>query len=316
MNASDLHRIDEVALRDVWSHEERDFTPWLEDHADRLAATIGIEIDEIHREAAVGDYSADLVGTELTTDAPVVIENQFGPTDHDHLGKLLTYAAGINARFVVWVAEEFRDEHRSVLDWLNERDSRGPRFFGVRPRVIRVDGAENEVYGFEFTLVVEPNDWEQDLREPLSDREQAYQAFFAQLIDTYADQHPNWNPPTPGSRSYLTFGAGLSGLEFAWVFHDESEFAVELYIDTGEAERNEEIFDALNEEQATIEDNLEDDVVWERLSERRACRIKVPQPNSGPVEELSLQGRSELINWGIERMDAFRTVIEPSLEQL
>lgn len=245
-----------------------------------------------------------------------MIENQFGSTDHDHVGKLLTYAAGIDAGFVAWVAEELRDEHRPVLDWLNERDSRGPRFFGVRPRVVRLDGTENEVYGFEFTLVVEPNDWERDLREPLSDREQAYREFFADLSDGYAEQNMGWNQRTAGPRSYLTFGAGVSGLEFAWVFHDETEFAVELYIDTGEADRNTEIFEALKEEQATIEADIEDDIVWEPLPERRACRIKIPRAGAGPVEDLSPRERGELIDWGTEGMDAFRSVIEPSLERL
>lgn len=277
----------------------------------------GIKLEDVDREMSVGDYTADIVGTELTTEDPVVIENQFGPTDHDHLGKLLTYAAGIDAGFVVWVAESFRDEHRSVLDWLNDRDAKGARFFGVRPRVIRIgdDGtAGDDTVGFEFTVVVEPNDWERDLREPLTDREQAYREFFTKLVDVYAEEHPGWNPPTPQTRSYLTFGAGVGGLEFAWVFHGETEFAVELYIDTGETERNETIFDTLQDHQATIEAEVGGDVVWERLSDRRACRIKVPRPDSGPVEELTTQEQYNLIEWGTERMDSFRDVVEPQLQ--
>lgn len=138
-------------LREVWEHEEQDFTPWLLENIDQLASLIGIEIDDVTRETAVGDYTADLVRTEPTTSDPVVIENQFGSTDHDHLGKLLTYAAGIDAGFVVWIAEGFRDEHRSVLDWLNSRDSSGARFFGVRPRIVSV-GIDDATFGFEFTV--------------------------------------------------------------------------------------------------------------------------------------------------------------------
>ncbi|THE63994.1 hypothetical protein D8Y22_15255 [Salinadaptatus halalkaliphilus] len=164
----DPKKINEVPLREVWEHEEQDFTPWLLENVDQLASLIGIKIDDVNRETVVGDYTADLAGTEPTTRAPVVIENQFGSTDHDHLGKLLTYAAGIDAEFVVWVAEGFRDEHRSVLDWLNTRNSSGARFFGVRPRTVSV-GTDDATLGFEFTVVVEPNDWERELRDPLSD---------------------------------------------------------------------------------------------------------------------------------------------------
>ena len=315
MDTSELHRIDEVPLREVWEHEEQDFTPWLLENVDQLASLIGIEIDDVNRETAVGNYTADLVGTEPTTSDPVVIENQFGPTDHDHLGKLLTYAAGIDAGFVVWVAEGFRDEHRSVLDWLNTRDSTGARFFGVRPRIVSV-GADDATLGFEFTVVVEPNDWERELRDPLSDREQGYRDFFAALVEAYADHRPSWNRLTPQPRSYLTFGAGISGISFGWVFHGETEFSVELYIDAGDAEQNETIFETLKEDRATIESNLETDVVWEPLPDGRACRIKVPRSTLAPVEELTPQEQNELIDWGTTQMDAFRDVIEPRLTQL
>lgn len=255
----------------------------------------------------------------MTTEDPVVIENQFGPTDHDHLGKLLTYATGIDAGFVVWVAESFRDEHRSVLDWLNDRDVKGTRFFGIRPRVTSIgdDGTSGEdTVGFEFTVDMELNDWERDFRKPSAGREQAYREFFTQLVDVYAEEHPRWNPPTPQTRSYLTFGVGVSRLEFAWVFHRETEFAVELYIDTGETERSETIIDALRDHQTMIEAEVNSDLVWERLADRRACRIKMARRDSGPVEGLSTSEQYNLIEWGSERMESFRDVVEPQLQNL
>jgi hypothetical protein len=101
MDEIGLRAVKDVDLSDVWDHEENGFTPWLVDHIDRLAETIGIEIDSIEREDTVGGYSAGITGTEMNTDGNVVIENQFGDTDHDHLGKLLTYAAGTDAAFVI-----------------------------------------------------------------------------------------------------------------------------------------------------------------------------------------------------------------------
>lgn len=111
-----LAEVQDIALREMWEHEEHDFTPWLLDRIERLAATVGIEVEDATRENAVGGYRADIVGREINTGSTVVVENQFGTTDHGHLGKLFTYAAGTRAGFVIWVAERFRDEHRSVLE--------------------------------------------------------------------------------------------------------------------------------------------------------------------------------------------------------
>ncbi|GGL21627.1 hypothetical protein GCM10009037_01160 [Halarchaeum grantii] len=171
MQPDDLQPVTDLGLSEVWGHEEHDFTPWLVDHIEKLAGTIAIELDDVERERAVGGYRADITATEMNTDGDVVVENQFGDTDHDHLGKLLTYAAGTNADFVIWVSETFRDEHRSVLEWLNGGDGNGAMFFGVRPRVVRL--ADSDHTGFEFTVVVEPNDWERELQDSRSPRETA-----------------------------------------------------------------------------------------------------------------------------------------------
>ncbi|WP_018256769.1 hypothetical protein [Halomicrobium katesii] len=181
MDAEELRLVEDLSLNDVWNHEEHGFTPWLVDHIDRLEEAIGIEIDSVEREDSVGGYTADITGKELNTDGNVVIENQFGDTDHNHLGQLLTYAAGIDAEFVIWLSESFRDEHRSVLEWMNNSNSGGIMFFGVRPRVIKLQDADE--LGFEFDIVVEPNDWERELRDSVSTREKAYKEFFAELTN-------------------------------------------------------------------------------------------------------------------------------------
>lgn len=245
----------------------------------------------------------------MNTDGNVVIENQFGSTDHNHLGQLLTYAAGTDSEFVIWLSESFRDEHRSVLEWMNNSNS-GVMFFGVRPRVIKLQDADK--IGFEFDVVVEPNDWERELRDNLSSRDKAYKEFFTELTSRYAEQNLNWTHLKAQPQSWLSFGAGISGVSFSWSFHRGPDLSTELYIDTGDGTRNEEIYSALKSEQKAIDENL-GEVVWQRLPEKRACRIKVARDIDDDIEGLSAMEKQELIKWAVGSMDEIRQEFEPRL---
>lgn len=313
MDAGDLRVVQEIELNELWDHEEHDFTPWLVSHIDQLGRVIGIEIEDVERENSVGEFSADIVGTDMNTDSKVVIENQFGETNHGHLGQLLTYAAGTDAEFVIWVAEGYRDEHRSVLEWLNTGGAGAAKFFGVRPRVIKLDGADE--IGFEFTVVVEPNDWERELQDSLTDRERAYKEFFTELTDEYAATHPTWNKIAAQPQSWLAFGVGIGGVRFSWSFHQGPEFSTELYIDSGDEEQNLEIYQILEEDREEIEAEI-GQLVWQQLPEKRACRIKSAKSIDTTIEGLSSMQQRELIEWGAERMDDLRDVFEPRLQSV
>ena len=112
-----LKRIDP---REVWENEPKGFTNWLKDNMDKLSEIMGLEIDIAEQESPVGSFAVDLVGKDLNTNGIVIIENQLEPTNHDHLGKLLTYAAGKDAAIVIWISTQFHDEHQQALEWLNE----------------------------------------------------------------------------------------------------------------------------------------------------------------------------------------------------
>ena len=107
-------------IRDAWSKEDKDFTPWLaNDGLDILSDEIGIILKKVATEVSVGKYHADILAENEKTGEKVIIENQYGDTDHDHLGKLLTYGAGLGAKILVWISEKFTDEHRATIDYLN-----------------------------------------------------------------------------------------------------------------------------------------------------------------------------------------------------
>ena len=312
----DIGDIEEHELRSVWAHEERDFTRWLAENIERLGEALGIEIEDARPEETVGDFASDIVAREMHTGEPIVIENQYGRTNHDHLGKLLTYSSGKQAGFSLWLAEAFRPEHRSVLEWLNESGPKDAKFFAIRPRVVSVSGSEER--GFEFEIVVEPNEWDRELagEESLTESERSYRDFFESLIEAYSARRPHWRELTAGTRGYLTFGAGKAGVSFGWVFHQGPEFSVELYISTSAKATNENIFEGLRYERGEIEDALGTELTWQQLPEKQACRIKWPREIPGRITELTEEQQAELIEWGVDAMDAFQAELEPRVASL
>ena len=181
-----LGRIRRVDLRDAWPREATDFTPWLAEHLSELADALGWELELHAQEAPVGNFSLDLLARVSGTTRTAIIENQLEQTSNDHLGKLLTYAGGYDANLVVWVAKEFRDEHRHALDWLNQHTDDDTEFFGVLVEVWSIDGSRPAPH---FNVVVAPNEWRHQAVRSVragnrSEKSRRYEGFFQALIDT------------------------------------------------------------------------------------------------------------------------------------
>ena len=153
-----LGRLIKVPLREFWDKEDRDFTPWLadEENIGLLGETIGFDLEVEAQEKNVGPFRADILCKDTVTDSWVLIENQLERTDHSHLGQLLTYAAGLEAVTVVWIAEGFTDEHRAALDWLNEITDEKFSFFGLEIELWRIGDSPMAP---KFNVVSHPNDW-------------------------------------------------------------------------------------------------------------------------------------------------------------
>lgn len=158
MAKNDLARLEPVPLREAWSSEPGDFTPWLAqaENLKSLGNAIGLDLELEKQEQAVDQYRADIVCRELENNQRVVIENQIEVTDHKHLGQILTYAAGVDAAVLIWVAQKFTDAHRAALDWLNERANGSAGFFGIEIELYRIG---NSPPAPRFNVVSKPNDW-------------------------------------------------------------------------------------------------------------------------------------------------------------
>ena len=212
MNDPDLGTIARVDPRSVWGSEPHEFTPWLRENINLLGKALGVEIDAgVQQEVAVGLFSADLLGTDVASNAGILIENQLEATDHDHLGKLLTYAAGLDAGVLVWVSTAMREEHRQALTWLNERSLESILFFGVEIELLSVDGSKPAP---NFKVAVAPNEWQKagtaarTGRTQKSERNERYKAFWAETIRDVKSRDGNFRqrrlsgrPPRTGAAS-------------------------------------------------------------------------------------------------------------------
>ena len=179
-NRIELGRLRRVELRDIWANEATEFTPWLAEtgNLELLSETLGIDLELESMETRVGSFYADIVCKDQGTETTVLIENQLGKTDHDHLGKVLTYSAGLQAETVIWLAERFQDAHRAALDWLNEISHQNTQFFGLE---IELWCIGDSVAAPKFNIVSMPNDWSRSVAEATIDNRELSEHRLLQL---------------------------------------------------------------------------------------------------------------------------------------
>ena len=161
---AEIATLKKINLRDVWK-EEGQFSDWLAENLSRLGDELGMALERSEREKAVGPFSADIICADQISKFDVVIENQFTHTDHDHLGKMITYASDLQSQIIIWVAPRFRDEHRSAIDWLNDISGPETGFFGV---VLEVFQISDSAYAPHFDIVARPNDWQRQVKRSSS----------------------------------------------------------------------------------------------------------------------------------------------------
>ena len=299
--------------RSVWRNEARDFTPWLANNIRALGDKLGMELELDSQEAPVGDFSLDLLAKDLGSGRPVVIENQLEATNHEHLGKLLTYAGGLAAQTVIWVAKSLRDEHRQALEWLNQITGPDVSFFGVVVEIIQID---NSKPAYNFRVVVSPNEWQKNksiARPPVSPRSQAYREFFQALIDELREKHRFTNARAGQPQNWYCFGAGVRGFSYCASFSQGAKTLVILNIDLGDKNHNVWFFKALEGERAQIEKELGESLSWDNPEGSRYCSISSYRPGSINA------GRDELDSireWMIEKLLIFKRVFGPRIKRL
>ena len=312
--------LEPVDIREVWATEAGEFTPWLAGNADVLGEALGMDLLHEQTEAAVGRYSADLVFREESTDRIVVVENLFGPTDHDHLGKLIAYAAGLEAGYAVLLAPEFRDEHRSALDWLNFISAPDFGFFGV---VIEAWRIGDSLPAPRLRLDVKPDNWSRSVQSArnagLTDTQKAYLRFWDAFLPAFRDAHPGWTRATvPQKVHWMSFPSARSGLlKYNAAFCRSVRgygLRAEEYIDTGDQATTKEAFDELHEKRRRIEQTVGEELDWDRLDDKQSSRISLYFPDEIRVTEE--QRWPEVRTWLVQAMGRMRDALNPVLAEL
>ncbi|MBC2734160.1 MAG: DUF4268 domain-containing protein [Desulfobacteraceae bacterium] len=204
----ELSRLSKVVLRDCWDHEALDFTPWLSEpeNLELLSDTVGMQLELVGTENHVGPFRADILCRDLISDSQVLIENQLNRTDHTHLGQLMTYAAGLDTVNIIWVAQQFTEEHRSALDWLNRITDEQFRFFGLEVELWKIGDSH---VAPKFNIISKPNDWVKATRKTSRvdpERAEAYRDLWGKFIEVVSQEYPLLElPKNPSGLHWIRF---------------------------------------------------------------------------------------------------------------
>ena len=260
-------------LRSLWPHEALTFTPWVAENVDLLADAVGLDITVDETESSVGDFNVDIYASETGTDRKIIIENQLEDTDHDHLGKLITYASGKGADVVIWVVKHAREEHKAAVEWLNNHTDDKIGFFLCEIKLFQIGDSQ---IAPAFTVVERPNDWTKEIRKTASANSTQQQRLeYWQAFNDYAFSDANFsrifNKRKPTTDHWMDFSIGSSACHIAVSqIQKRKAVDVELYIND-----DKELFKSLFAYKDEIEKNMEMELEWKELPERKASRILI-----------------------------------------
>lgn len=260
-------------LRSIWPHEALNFTPWVAENVDLLADAVGLDITVDETESSVGDFNVDIYASETGTDRKIIIENQLEDTDHDHLGKLITYASGKGADVVIWVVKHAREEHKAAVEWLNNHTDDKIGFFLCEIKLFQIGDSQ---IAPAFTVVERPNDWTKEIRKTASANSTQQQRLeYWQAFNDYAFSDANFsrifNKRKPTTDHWMDFSIASSACHIAVSqIQKRKAVDVELYIND-----DKELFKSLFAHKDEIEKNMEMELEWKELPERKASRILI-----------------------------------------
>lgn len=267
-------RLDKVELRKVWSKEAKDFTAWLGNNLDILGEHIGLKLSLLEREKPVGTLSADLYAEGPNGDT-VVIENQLEKTNHDHLGKIVTYLSNLETKTAIWITTEPRPEHATAIEWLNQVSPSDISFYLVKVEAFTIGQSEPAPL---FTIVSGPSGEIKQIgerKEELAERQVTRIEFWRQLLDKAKERTNLHSNVSPSKDSWITAGAGRSGMGWSYSITIEKG-TVELFIDRGPEKKDEtdRIYGNILKNKENIEKEFGEPLIWDRRVDRRVCRIK------------------------------------------
>lgn len=314
-----LSTITPVELRDCWQSESSDFTPWLaqEENMKLLAEAINIdELEVIAQEEYVGPYRADILCKEPGTEKFVLIENQLEKTDHTHLGQIMTYAAGLDAVTIIWIAQRFTEEHRAAIDWLNNITDKEFNFYGIEIKLIKID---DSCAAPVFNVIAKPNDSSKSARSASSqksmddktDTEKFRYEFWLSFIE-YMNDNPSklFRPQRASDNHWMNIAIGTSKAGICLLINQrDNKLTTQLYIND---DIEKKLFDALLEYKEKATSEICQNLDWRRLDGKKSSTIDL-------VLNCDLSDKSkhyELFEWLKVNTEKFIMFFKPILNNI
>ena len=273
-------------LRKIWPDEARDFTPWLakEENLEILSNEIGLDIELIETEAKTGSFSTDILAKDAYKDDVIIIENQLEQTDHDHLGKIITYASGHNANTIIWIVKDVREEHRQAVDWLNEHTDKDLNIFLIKIELWKIDDSN---IAPKFNIISSPNNWtkivksSQSLSNNITDLKLSqldYWTKFSEYLDNN-DTLFNSRKPQPQHWYDLPIGSSLCHISLT-ISSGKKCLLSHIYIDN-----DKDLFDYLYSQKEDIGKEMGISLDWKRLDNKKASKIEIKHENIDPLNQ-------------------------------
>ena len=277
-----LGKLKKIDLREAWKHEALDFAQWLAKYENLalLSEEIGVDINLIETEANVGSFNVDILA-EDSNGRKIVIENQLESTNHDHLGKIITYASGYNAEIIIWIVKDVRNEHKQAIDWLNEHTDEKINFFAIKLELWQIDGSP---YAPKFQIISKPNEWAKIMKAPISsltERKLKLLDFWTALNEYLNNKNSEINPQKPSSDHWNNISVGTSKAHISLTaLAKEKKIGCEFYIPD-----NKELYFYLIEHKEEIEQIFGQELYWQELKGKKASRISISRDNFNLYED-------------------------------
>lgn len=309
---SPFGRLTQLKLRDHWTDEAGDFTPWLaeEENIALVGDSIGMDLEVEAQEQSVGPFRADILCRDTDTDKLVLIENQLEPTDHRHLGQLLTYAAGLDTVTIVWIAKSFTEEHRAALDWLNKITDEAFSFFGLEIELWQIG---DSAVAPKLNMISHPNDWQRTINRAVQKRltatNELYLEYWTALKNHFEGRNNDIKFRKPLPQNWTNFAVGRSGFHLTASASRREEY-IGVYL-TVHGTHGKSHFDRLKMSQTEIESEIGAELEWdENPKENYIGRY---------LEDTDLEDRDDWQRqhqWLCEQLETFHRVFAPRVKAL
>ncbi len=269
-----IGKLTEVDVRELWKHEQYDFSNWLakEENIEYLNEILGLTLVNVNKEVFVGPYRCDLVAKDETTGITVVVENQLDGTNHDHLGKIITYASGLDAKTMVWIVKDAKEEHRAAVEWLNNNTNEEINFFLIEIHAYKIGSSEPAP---KFEVIEKPNNFVKHSKSSSSDKElnrsqSERLLFWEQFNQVVVSRGKPFNLRKPTTDHWYDIALGTSDAHIAIdLVNKDNRIVVEVYINDSK-----DLFDSLYQCKSEIEEALGFELIWDRLDGKKSSRIK------------------------------------------